>query len=389
MTLTGSTTSDKTGGWTILQLSLEDFYKEHQIYRNLWSTSNCGFDLAKYHGTWMTAYPTMQTDYIIWWDTDYGQLGEFKTLAKHIHPAILINRKNTVLVLSKYTRGFYKPKSFWIPPPSVYDNRWAQQSEWSGRGLAIIAISTIDLRNPWLHPGAKLSGWTAPYDMNDWESKTTMQLKKVIAKDNAIDFANFWWMQNETGQTGTATVWATHWPAWGADQMMGPLDAKIYTAVAFGPFVIKDQRQECQITLTYRSRWTWGGDILTKDETVCNPKTGVPKMLRHAEPVDPACYITKADIGKDGFINPDVWARLVAEPAEHRGLSTFRADIPGGEQKEEETDDTLQEETEEEDEDTSSEGSQSPRGGVDRRRIRHLRFLQRLLKKTPNKSWSV
>lgn len=387
MTLSGSTTADKTGGWTILQLSLEDFYKEHQVYRNLWSASNCGFDLAKYHGTWMTAYPTMMTDYIIWWDTDYGQLGEFKTLAKHIHPGILINRKNTVLVLSKFTRGFYKPKSFWIPPPSVYDNRWAQQSEWANRGLALIAISTIDLRNPWVHPGAKLSGWTADYDMKDWQSKTTMQLSTVIAKDSPIDFKDFWWMQNESSEPKLPTVWATHWPAWGADQMMGPLTKQTYTAVALGPFVVKDQRQECQVTLTYRSRWTWGGDILTKDETVCNPKTGTPKMLRHSEPVDPACFLTKDDIGKDGYINPDKWARLVAEPAEQRGLSTFSRDW---EEEETQSDHTIQAETEEEDEDSSSEGSESSGGRVDRRRIRHLRLLKRLLKKAPqNKSWSI
>lgn len=385
MVLKGNVTSDKTGGWTILQFTLQDFYAEHQIYRNIWSQSNCGFDLAKYRGTWFTAYPMQTTDYILWWDTDYGNAGEFKTLTQHVHPAILLNRKHTVVVLSKYTRGQYKPKRFFVPPPSVFDNRWSQMSEWAKRGLVVMGISAIDFTYPWMHPGATLDGWTAPYAMKDWTSASSRIMKEVISKDNPIQFKDFWWMQN--GTTGKPNKWAEEWPGWGADAIHGSLSKESYTAVALGPFVVKDQRRECQAILTYRSLWTWGGDILTKDEQVCDPTTGQPKSLRSREPVDPELCITKADIDKSGFINPDKWRILTSSPTPtSRGLTCqFRTG-----ESEEETESTLQAETDEESEDPSPKRSRSPRRRVDGRRIEHLLRLQRLLKKiSPNKSWSI
>ncbi|QWX94668.1 ORF1a [Torque teno neovison virus] len=117
MYMIGDLNTDRSGGWTVTELTLEGFYKENKLFRNLWSTSNCDFDLAQYRGTYLTLYPTQWIDYIVWWDTDYGNYNEFAQAVKNIHPAVLINKPNTTVVLPKGTRGTYKPKKIFLPPP--------------------------------------------------------------------------------------------------------------------------------------------------------------------------------------------------------------------------------------------------------------------------------
>nr|WKF25138.1 ORF1 [Torque teno neovison virus] len=375
--------TDRTGGWTILELTLEAFYKEHLLYRNLWSATNCGYDLARYKGTYMTLYPTTSTDYLVWWDTDYGNFNEFKTLVQHIHPAILINRPNTKVVLSRTTRGAYRPKRIFIPPPSIFKNEWKQMSTWAEAGLAVIAVVAIDFQYPWTHPGYTIGGsggtegWKAPYNFNDYAANTH-NVDPIIKEGEKILYTSLWW-QNKTGQEQQQpTIWAEQWPGWSGEPAVSALNKAVYPAIALGPFVKKDQRSECQIIFTYRSRWLWGGDILTKYDKICDPQTGVPKALRFESVQDPRFCLRKEDIQKDGFIKPEAWERLVAEPREKSQLTYFRGKGEDSEE-EEKTEDTIQTETSEDEESGSPERPRRPRGRMDRGRIDELYRLRRLL----------
>lgn len=55
------------GGWSIGCFSLHILWQEHQYHKNRWSTSNCGFDLAKYRGTTIYLQQHEDIDYIFFW----------------------------------------------------------------------------------------------------------------------------------------------------------------------------------------------------------------------------------------------------------------------------------------------------------------------------------
>lgn len=381
----GDLKADRSGGWMVGQLGLESFYRDFQEGRNRWSHSNCGFDLAQYKGTYVTLYPA-QSDYIFWFDTDYGNFNEFKTLVSHIHPAILLNAPHTTVVLSKETTGRYRPKRVWIPPPTVYGNKWSTMSDWNDRGLAIFAITLIDFKFPWIHPGLTFDE-TRPYDCYDY-ARNTGNTKVVVKNQNAKwELSKMWWNCKEGSSAKKADVWYAQWPGWSSEN--APLTEAVYDAIAFGPFVKKQQFAEAQIVLTYRSKWWWGGDILTMPEPVCNPKTGEPKSLKGREPCDPGACITKADIDKDGFINPEKWRKLTAEPTETGG---FNAALRAARISETEEESTLQNEETSEDDSESSTRSRIPRGRLDGGRIRdllRLKYQLKELQRLQNKRWSM
>lgn len=380
----GVLSEDRTGGWMVGQLGLDAFYKDFLEGRNRWSQTNCGFDLAKYRGTHITLYPTQSVDYIFWFDTDYGQFNEFKTLVQHIHPAILLNSPHTTVVLSKETRGTYRPKRVFIPPPTIFGNKWSTQSDWAGRGLAVFAVSVIDFRYPWVHPGTNFEE-NRPYSMYDYTSNKGIARKIIKNETDKWKLADMWWNCKVGSTEKRADVWYAQWPGWSDDK--APLDATVYDAVALGPFVKKQQFSECQIVLTYRSHWWWGGDILSLPERVCNPATGAPqKSLKGGVPCDPSLYINKADIDKSGYIKPEKWRQLTEEPTETSG---FSAALRNAQFEEEETSSTLQPEETSEDDSESSEGSRVSGRGLDRRRVRDLLRLRFKLKELKRiKNWS-
>lgn len=356
------------------QLGLDSLYKDFLEGRNRWSHTNCGFDLAKYRGTYVTLYPTFSTDYIFWFDTDYGNYNEFKTLVQHIHPGILLNSPHTTVVLSKETLGRYRPKRVYIPPPTIFGNKWSTMSDWSARGLAVFAISVIDFRHPWVHPGLNF-GSNRPYDMYDYSNKVGNAKSIIKRTTDKWNLGEMWW-NNKTGSSaGRADVWYAQWPGWSDEP--GALSANVYDAIALGPFVKKQQFAECQIVLTYRSKWWWGGDILTLPERVCDPKTGaIPKSLRGGEPCDPRYCISKADLDEHGTIKPEKWKILTERAPETGGFNAaLRAALP----EEEEGDNEISDEESEEDLLQSTSRSRISGGRLDRRRIRELLRLRRIL----------
>lgn len=377
--VTGDVAKDRSGGWVVGQLGLNAFYADHLEGRNHWSHTNCGFDLAQYKGTTMTLYPAKTVDYIFWYDTDYGNYDEFKTLVSHIHPALLINAPHTTVVLSKETTGHYRPKRVRIPPPTVFGNKWSTMSDWSARGLAVFAISVIDFQFPWIHPGLNF-GSDRPYDMYDYAGTTGNTLTKVMSTTDKWKIQDMWWNNKQGSTTNRADVWYAQWPGWSSEP--GTISKTVYDAIALGPFVKKQQFAECQLVLTYRSHWNWGGDILTLPEKVCDPKTGaIPKLLKGGEPCDPSAYITAKDVDKDGFINPERWAQLTKSPPTTSG---FNAHVRAAMPPEETQENPVSDETSSESEFQSPERPRRPRRRVDGGRIRELFRLRHILKMIEN-----
>nr|WKF25157.1 ORF1 [Torque teno neovison virus]WKF25163.1 ORF1 [Torque teno neovison virus]WKF25166.1 ORF1 [Torque teno neovison virus] len=382
MYMIGDLNTDRSGGWTVTELTLEGFYKENKLFRNLWSTSNCDFDLAQYRGTYLTLYPTQWIDYIVWWDTDYGNYNEFAQAVKNIHPAVLINKPNTTVVLSKGTRGTYKPKKIFLPPPSIFTNAWDEISTWAERGLAILAVSAIDFQYPWIPGGFTIRqglgqeyGWTPPYNMYDYQEQTNklMPAYGPDAPGKKINLGETWWNQGDGSSKGK--IWLEQWPDWKKATQGGGLTDPTYAAVALGPFVVKNQRSECQIIVTYRSRWMWGGEVLSRSNAICDPKTNTPKSqpLEIKEIADPKYCLRREDVGKDGFIKPEAWRRLTESPTEKSGLTNFTRD----QQEEEET---AYSSIQEESSDSSPDRPRRSRRRVDRGILNKLFRYRRLLR---------
>lgn len=131
------------GGTSILFLSLDWFYFENQRWRNRWSNSNVGYDLARYFGTDIYLPPHDDLWYIVTYDTEFTE-GAKKSYA-YAHPAIqLLTRPHKLVKPRKYGG---KGKHIRLRPPSVFDTQWYRTTGWCGAALAKLSFS---LFNPYL-----------------------------------------------------------------------------------------------------------------------------------------------------------------------------------------------------------------------------------------------
>lgn len=105
-----------TGGWAIGTFSLTHLYYEFTMWRNRWSASNCGFDLAKYHGTKLTFVPHKNLDYLVFIDTKYRDTTVFRK--QRLHPALIITHPQTRIIWSYSKKNYKRLPSIWVPRPN-------------------------------------------------------------------------------------------------------------------------------------------------------------------------------------------------------------------------------------------------------------------------------
>nr|BBE36929.1 hypothetical protein [Paguma larvata torque teno virus] len=130
------------GGVAVRVFSLRMLWWEHQLFRNWWSKSNDGFDLARYFGTKFYLLPHRDNDYIFWWDTDYNQIK--RSDYWRAHPSALLGYKNKVIVRSQMYGNNHRVKRVFIKPPATTDNEWRFQNQWMEMGLVVFGITPID-----------------------------------------------------------------------------------------------------------------------------------------------------------------------------------------------------------------------------------------------------
>nr|BDU80030.1 ORF1 [Red fox Torque teno virus 1] len=172
------------GCCNIITLSLKWFYWEWKHFRNTWSTSNEGYDLARYFGTTFYLWPHPTVDYGVWWDTEYG--GYTIDDLRHLAPQILILEKNHIVVLSE-RHGNKKPTKLRLRPPSIQDTNWYMQNRWCDVGLARVGFTLLNFQKPLMHTQrrqlyfyigvtgveSKISGFTNPTAPPDYDTKIT------------------------------------------------------------------------------------------------------------------------------------------------------------------------------------------------------------------------
>lgn len=141
-----STTSG--GGCAIFYLSLDFLYSENKKWRNRWSSSNEGFDLARYYGTKFYLPPHDNFWLIVTYDSEFK---DSNTSYGYSHPAIMLLTKYHKIVKPRKFGG--KGKRFFVPPPSIYDTSWYHMKNWCGAALAKITVSLFNPYQGLMHTG--------------------------------------------------------------------------------------------------------------------------------------------------------------------------------------------------------------------------------------------
>lgn len=242
------------GTWSVNLFTLQRLYKDHKQMRNRWSTSNCGYDLAKYHGTLLTFIPHVSLDYIVYIDTEYKSVSAF--MKQPLHPGVVITHPNTRIIKS---RNWYKTKRFptiWVPRPNHWTDQWYYMDDAANSAMFIIYISWIDLNDTFLPTSIGIDENAFKWWQPDPEGDTgwVKEFKKL--QDNSLDAHLSRISYAQMGGTGQPS---TH-----------KLNNKY---VDYGPFIIKRMWPESKcptIAGFYKSYWTWGGNVVSL-KPVCDP----------------------------------------------------------------------------------------------------------------------
>nr|UWX31888.1 ORF1 [Torque teno felis virus] len=314
------------GGVNLKTFSLKFLYQEHMFFRNCWSRSNDGFDLAQYLGTKIYLKPHKNQDYIFWWDTDLTTFNQQDYL--RLHPAKALCAKNVVFVRSQVGGGNHKTHKIFIKPPANITSQWKFQSEWYDFPLFAWGMTLINWYEPFFRQTSGFIPYTRfpqdntyiyqPGGGHSWQSLKTVNLDLYYSplvdngQGNIIsvtyippnqsfpsssdDFKNagftdglpYWYScfgQNTSWDFGIPKdknqvnyiPWVSFtWRKWTQNNIEVPPAAKpgacrlAFMAnnarifAASGWFVQSSTPERINIPLLYKSYWRWGGTMLTK-----------------------------------------------------------------------------------------------------------------------------
>lgn len=120
------------------------------LYRNLWTSSNDGYDLARYTGCEVIFYRHPICDYVVIY-TRSPPMTINRLSYPSCHPSRLIIQKKKIYIPSLQTKPFgkrYVKRK--IKPPKLLTNRWFFQEELSKVNLVMFMGSAISPTSPYL-----------------------------------------------------------------------------------------------------------------------------------------------------------------------------------------------------------------------------------------------
>lgn len=133
------------GGFAVIKLSLGYFYEDYKRLKNIWTKSNCDYDLCRYQGTYIYFYPHPEVDFVIHFSRSYPMVVDEHTYMS-THPFFLMLRKKKKIIPSRRTnpkgKQYYK---IFIKPPRQSINKWFFQKQFNDTGLALIQAAATDL----------------------------------------------------------------------------------------------------------------------------------------------------------------------------------------------------------------------------------------------------
>lgn len=324
------------GGCTLNVFSLKFLYQEHRFFRNCWTHSNDGYDLAKYFGTTIYLQPHWKYDYVFWWDTDItGILPEDYW---RLNPSQLLCSRNAVFVRNQVTAGNKRSRKVRIRPPANITSQWKFQEDWYNWPLFVWGMTLINWTEPFLRQTPQFIPYvTFPGDKTWYWHTTSGQYKpisssKTLAYSPLIDSGNgnelsitynppnsspasswssqfvkvpkcdnlpYWYScfgQNISWDFGIKrgaqdlpnyVPWVRWYMEWWTDKEIEgtvphthqrtefvALASTCYNFARMGYFVLSSTSDRINIPFMYKSHWQWGGTNLKQQPiTAVHPQT--------------------------------------------------------------------------------------------------------------------
>lgn len=428
------------GGINLQTFTLKWLFDEHIHYRNCWTHSNDGFDLAKYHGTKVYLPPHPTLDYVFFWDTDLINIlpQDFYRL----HPTRLLCTDHAIFIRSMAS-GNHKTRKVKIKPPANITSQWKFIKDWCdfplfSWGMTLInwdeifwrtneaTIPVLTITSAWYREsghGGWSSGTLAYSPLVDlgtfnvvgiyWASQGTVSPQAMwdftdqpYTKDLPYWFSC--WGQNpsmdfnikNTGAINSQPWARIYWPRYTLSDITGatnPLPrAKMvhWTMSAYelskfarhGFFVVSNLQGRCNIPFMYSSSWTWGGtQMQLQPLSLLNPCTN---QVSVKNPELATQYHIQPGDTNSGILTTKALARFLrpTEDIIERRPEPFEAKPPryASSESYDETGSEAEESEEEPDKErTVEETLRSLTRGVERNKLerrRLIHFLKSLLK---------
>lgn len=134
------------GGFSTAKYSLAYLYEQYTLGNNIWTTSNCDYDLCRYTGCSFIFYRHEYTDFIVQYQLEYP-LSISPDTYYECHPHSMLLKKHTITIPSMKTKPFgkrYVKKK--IKPPKQMVNKWYFQHGFSNVGLLLLKAAACDFR---------------------------------------------------------------------------------------------------------------------------------------------------------------------------------------------------------------------------------------------------
>lgn len=140
------------GGFAVTKFDLNCLWTLHQKCQNWWTVGNENLPLCRYMGLRVRLYRCENIDYVIAYQNS-GPFVSNKLTYASCQPAMLMMRKNKIIVSSKKTNPRKKPyKTIHIKPPSLIQNKWYFQSEFCNQTLVIFHCAPVSLDHFYINP---------------------------------------------------------------------------------------------------------------------------------------------------------------------------------------------------------------------------------------------
>lgn len=254
----------RCGGWSVWVFSLEGLYMEHQLWKNRWSSSNCGFDLVLYFGTRLTFIPHLHRDYLIFVETDYRSSEHF--FKQYLHPAVILTHPNSRIIWSYKRKRYYKLPHIWVPRPSMWYDGWQDMRQVCRQGMFYLYVCFIDFDNPFMAPNYQGPGKDGSQKYEWWKPHLPGQTAFIPNKPHHEHVTQGDWLSS-WGQGPSATQSEVQVKPDGGQNTYDPG----LIASNHGPFVPKyGTLGYDQVCMFYKSYWMWGGNQL-RVKKICDP----------------------------------------------------------------------------------------------------------------------
>nr|UHK03670.1 MAG: ORF1 [Torque teno midi virus]UHK03705.1 MAG: ORF1 [Torque teno midi virus]UHM26057.1 MAG: ORF1 [Torque teno midi virus] len=138
------------GGFGYEKYTLQYLFKEHQLHRNIWTSSNLLLELARYTGAKIDFYRHPHVDFIAAYSLSYPMQADIESYMT-CHPAILMNARHKKVIPSLLTRPHGKNRvRIKLKPPKLMVNKWFFQQHIAETGLVTIKTAACNLRYSFL-----------------------------------------------------------------------------------------------------------------------------------------------------------------------------------------------------------------------------------------------